>query len=98
MTTVERFKSNVLYYKLLITKDGFKHVYLIQNPTNLPLIRWVQFYRKYVQGVPRRNADSSEQTEQGDHGRLAVPKRQEKTADAGDHAGAGCRTGERKVS
>lgn len=67
---------------------------LSTQQTDLPLIRWVQFYREYVQGTPWRNADPPEQAEQGDHGRLAVPERQEETADAGDNAGAGCRRAE----
>lgn len=54
----------------------------------LPLVRGVELHRQHVQGVPGGDADAPEQTEQSDHGRLAVAERQEETADTRDHTGA----------
>lgn len=56
-----------------------------------PLVRGVELDGQHIQGVPGGDADAAEQAEQGDHGRLAVPKGQEETADAGDDTGAGWR-------
>lgn len=61
------------------------------SPGRLPLIRGVKLHRQHVQGIPGGDADSSKQAEQSNHGRLAVAKGQEETADAGDDAGAGWR-------
>lgn len=54
----------------------------------LPLVGWVELDGQHIQCVPGSDADSPEQAEQSNHGRFAVAKGQEETADAGDHTGA----------
>lgn len=57
----------------------------------LPFVRRIELYCEHIQGIPGGDANAAKETEQGDHGRLAVSKGQEETADTGDHAGARCK-------
>lgn len=49
----------------------------------LPFIRGVKLDRYHIQGIPRGNADTTKQTQEGDHPRLTVAEHQEETAETG---------------
>lgn len=82
------------FAQMLISYFGFggrpprPHLIRTARASCLPLVRGVELDGQHVQSVPGSNADSPEQAEQSNHGRLAVAEGQEETADARDDTGA----------
>lgn len=77
-----------------VVSNVYKRTFFLFVCLFSPFIWGVELHRDHVQGVPRGDADTSKQAQEGNHPRLAVAKHQEETANAGNYTGAGCKGGE----